>query len=241
MKNKLLIILPILLLTSCGGVPTSSQESSTSNSSQSSLTSDETSETSLSTSTPDETSLSTTIEKGNVLYTGSLNGLENNETAPIEFFSAGWMMIGGYVDTNQFKLSYKDGTGFLRTPQFDLGDVTNTKVEIKMHLTNFNNDKTGYSVGQQLKFSVTALDFANDEHNEVEVHTYEHIITNEDIRNGYLDLIPAYSSDFTSGLYTCEFTKPYNKIKISLLSKVNIAESSGCNLAINEIKVLEKE
>jgi hypothetical protein len=217
MNKTIYILLIPLLLISCGTNQTSISLS----------TSEQISE--------DNPSISPSNEDiGETIYCASLNGLKNDGDTVMEFINAGWSMAGGIIDDNQFKISYRDGTGFIKCPKFDNEDDSSI-VDIKMHLTNFNT-ASNTVIGKTLAFKVEAIN-STDEDNVVETHQYSHVITQKDYDNKAPYLIPQYSSDFSSGFYRIKFLSKYNRIKITMTSRVEESSSKGCNLAINEIKI----
>lgn len=233
--KKLSLLLSFVLLASCSATSISENTSSIKDSIDTTIEEETTIKDNTSSSIKEDTT--STEGEEDILFLGNLDNMTKDNV--FDYFQSGWSMLG-FANSGYLNLHKGNGESYIRTPKLEL-KKNNIDISIKMHLTNFNK-KGENIIGQTLKFSVLGINI-DEEFNDIVIakHTYERVLTQEDYDNEHPYLLPKYSSDFSTGTYDLNLNAKYDYLKIVYETKPEYGPKNGCNLAINEIKMVYKD
>lgn len=173
----------------------------------------------------------TSTDVANTVFEYEFVGCFGNE---MDMFTQGWFFGNCIFEDDYLKLNRDEGS--VRTPAFENNKDILT-LELVGHISGMNNfNETALNKKVVIDFETLDVDKQT-----IDKKTYTHTVTAEDIQNQYFSDFPKYSSDFSEEPYKVELNATDAKhVRVTLVEKISFTvngETTGCNLAINKLKV----
>ncbi len=146
------------------------------------------------------------------------------------------------IQTDSIRLLRDDS--FFMTPRFDT-DNKSLKIELVTYLGGLNTMGSEF-VGETFSIRIEALDTTEEDsttlhmYDVVDSFRFSHVLTQDDLDNGFIPLFPPYSENFEEDPFVC-YLNGNNIDRIAIVYELEpFVNNVGSNLYLHDIRISGK-